>query len=585
MLNFTPERAAELRKSIGAPPMEFWPIIDGALDASKIRTFVEPTVADPADWITLPRCEEPELAVYVEQIAASLATLWPAYSTYSPDELRTIRSAASITDALLKQYASVKRAGTADGGDVTAQKRGNAIVSALVELSAALSYAVTQGTSGATPILWNRSPFPHHSLLGIGTAVRALSKFTRYLEFAFQVRSAGKVIESHYTEVKHAVPGSIAKYDSGAEYVLPLRSPNGKEHFDKGGDFPNADDMPLITHFSLRHGFMESKFCVTAASEALTAETMPQWTLMTLSHEIMHSRVRSIFQALFGTTWIDQEQAILSKVHFEAFKHFVQNRKNPVEIPVSDGLRNVILNFCYALHCVDNPTAPDNNVTPFISLEKLAEVYSRYKQLAIEMVVHFHDFYFTYAHQRKMYLMSLWASWIRVAAPFTRPREYLIRSLATVASGSGLPTEAAFNYAIETLSEALDSLSVAAEESPLFSLLRQLTSDESQRKQTYAYFKPFYYLADQIRLFFASPLIAGRIERIEEDPFAEGSSDSNDYTASVYVFADEDCLTVSPVQYALASLCRSLRGDNSVPDAQWLTAWNYMVISSQNAQC
>ena len=107
--------------------------------------------------------------------------------------------------------------------------------------------------------------------------------------------------------------------------------------------------MPLITHFSLRHGFMESKFSVTAASEALTAETLPQWTLMTLSHEIMHSRVRSIFQALFGKVWEDHEQSIISRSHFQDFCDWLRARRKPKKTKVLSSLRNVVLNFCYAL--------------------------------------------------------------------------------------------------------------------------------------------------------------------------------------------------------------------------------------------
>jgi hypothetical protein len=65
--------------------------------------------------------------------------------------------------------------------------------------------------------------------------------------------------------------------------------------------------------------------------------------------------------------------------------------------------------------------------------------------------VHFHDYYFVYACQPKLYVMSLWASWIKVAAPYTRPSDYLIRSLATVACGSGLDSSAAFDHAKEIL--------------------------------------------------------------------------------------------------------------------------------------
>jgi hypothetical protein len=375
------------------------------------------------------------------------------------------------------------------------------------------------------------------------------------------------------------MPASIPGYSSGPAYKLPEKGVEANEHFDGGGEFRQDDQVPLIAHFSLRHGFMESKFSVTAASESLTVEVMPQWTLMTLSHEIMHSRVRAILQALFGKKWDEGEYALIRGEDFEEFRKWIESRGREYEAPVATGLRNAILNFCYAIEMSADPVlAAEDDKGRSVSIEKLSECYTRNKQLAIEIVVHFHDYYFAYACQPKMYAMSLWASWIKVAAPFQRTSEYLARSLATIAGGTGLEPIEAFNFAVETLQEALDALEARGVQSPLFGELRRLTS-ASAIETTRAYFKPFYYLSDQVRLFFASQLIASRIDRLETDPFAEGSTSADDYSANIYVYG-ESGPSVSPVRYALAALFRSLSGKSPIADNQWLTAWNYLVISS-----
>ena len=299
---------------------------------------------------------------------------------------------------------------------------------------------------------------------------------------------------------------------------------------------------------------------------------------MTLSHEIMHSRVRSIFQALFGKMWTGDDVNLISKNHFQEFCEWVRARKSPKKINVATGLRNVIFNFCYAIEVNQYPV-PENVDSPNspITLDKLTEVYSRHKHLAIELFVQFHDYYFVYACQPKLYIRSLWASWIKVAAPYVRPSEYLTRSLATLACGSGLNSKEAFDYAKDILLDGLSSLEAANIKSPLFNELRRLMSSglESAARTDFC---PCYYLIDTVRRYFASRNIGAKIDGIGSDPFAEGSSAVDGYTANIYVFGEGK--PVSPIRYALATLYKSLSQQLPLTDAQWLTAWNYMVISS-----
>jgi hypothetical protein len=579
LLNFTHERAKSLRLLADECPMEEWPLTHGKLNTRNVIVHLASgNRPNNRSRVSLPSTDNEELRVYVEQISASLASLWASYSVYSPTEEQTLRQITLHVKDLIQQHNLLKKKRPINDDNLARIKDVNAIISALVEVSAALSYAVTQGTSGSFPILSNRSPFPHHSLLGIGGAVRAITKYTRYLESAFIERSASQVILDHYSKLKQIVPGSISKYASGPEYKFPSSKDIRKDQFDIGGKLRQDDQIPLIAHFSLRHGFMESKFSVTAASEALTAEALPQWTLVTLSHEIMHSRVRTIFQALFGKTWHENDSRIVTQGQFDAFSKWFRTRKTPTNSTVATGLRNVILYFCYALEKYHHPT-PQAEQYPraVLTLKELNELYCRHKNLASEILVHFHDYYFVYASQPNIYIRSLWASWINVAGPYARPSEYLARSLATIACGTGYKTDAAFIYAKEILMDALLSLEAIGVSSALFDELRRLTSPPAESK-TRAHFYPCYYLMDSIGRYFASRKIASKINRIESDPFSEGSTSVDQYTTSIYVYGEGKA--ISPIRYSVATLFKALSGQRALADSQWLSAWDYIVLSS-----
>lgn len=570
------ERAHELRSEIGCSEMEFWSLRDGVLAHDDVVMVRDRSQVPQGMAFDLAKTDDPAVDVYVEQVSASITTLWAFYGWFFPEERSTLTTLLELTKRLIEQYIHL----TSNKPTVTNLRQQNAIISALVELSASLSYSTTQGTSGASPLLSNRSPFPHHSLLGVAGAVRALTNFTRYLECAFQVRGAAEVITNQYSTKLGSIPTNIADYGSGPTYQFKL--PDGqREEFDSGGEFTVKENIPLLTHFSLRHGFKEAKFSVTAASESLTAESLPAWTLMTLSHEIMHSRVRDIFQALFGVTWDDDNQEEQWETFYTEFHNWYKSPDSS-SVPLTQGIRNAVLHYCLATErAADIVSQRRDKSNREITINEVRAYYRKHRRLATEIFVHFHDYYFAYACQPKLYVMSLWASWTTVAAPVARPTEYLVRTLATIACGTGLEPDNAFAAAVEIVEEGLDSLEAANIRSPLFDEIRSLLSG-SKRGNIYVYFKPAYYLIDQVRKHFASPTISSKIDRIESDPFAEGSTIAEDYSASIYVHGDQDPgKFVSPIRYSLAAFVRRLSAKQPIDDLQWLTAWNTLVISSQ----
>jgi hypothetical protein len=575
LLDFPLETTHLIRDKIECSTVEIWTPTEGFFEHKDIITIQNPISDRDGPTLTLAEIGDDVIDVYIQQISASVTSLWASYTTYYPEERNTLLRILKLGQELITEYVEL----TAESSSLRNLKERNAIISGLVELSAALSYSVTQGTSGASPILSNRSPFPHHSLLGVGGAVRALTKFTRYLEAAFNTRSAADIIEKQYSAKDVIVPASIPDYDSGQSYAFALAQ-GTREEFDTGGEFLETHDLPLLAHFSLRHGFKEAKFSLTAASESLTAESLPAWTLMTLSHEIMHSRVRDIFCALFGESWLREDgYERWERFHADFNSWYKANGISPVKL--DQGIRNVVLNFCLATERANNivqtPRATsDKNISP----EELLICFLNHGRLASELFVHFHDYYFAYAGDRRLYTRSLWASWTTVASPVARPIEYLVRTLATIACGTGAEPSAAFDGAVELLLESLESLESVGFKSPLYDELRSLVRNDP-RKAVYALFKPAYYLIDQVRLNFASAIISRRIDHLDTDPFADGSTVAEGYQSSIYVYGEPNTgLMVSPIRYSLAGLVRQLSGAPPISDLQWLTAWNDLIISS-----
>lgn len=301
---------------------------------------------------------------------------------------------------------------------------------------------------------------------------------------------------------------------------------------------------------------------------------------MTLSHEIMHSRVREIFCALFGESWLKEDGYERWEAFHREFKSWYK-ADGAEAVPLSQGIRNAVFNFCLASdRAADIVSAPRQSVDKEVFPDDLLRSFLNHRRLAAELFVHFHDYYFAYACDAKLYTMSLWASWTTVAAPVARPIEYLVRTLATIACGTGAEPGAAFDGAVDLLSDSLDRLESVSFKSPLYDELRSILSSET-RKDVYALFRPAYYLIDQVRLNFASAIISRRIDHLETDPFAAGSTVAEDYQLSIYVYGEPNQgLMVSPIRYSLASLVRQLLGRPAIGDLQWLSAWNDLVISS-----
>ena len=604
--------------------IEFWELDDNQFLLNQETIKVTKPNLEKIPQVQFDLSQMNTLASYVEQINSSLQTLYRNYSQYIPSEINglyVIENYVSLVcdqilkcKDLLKSVQLIDTDGTSDQDEralsisekISLIKKKNSYESHIIEISASLSYAITQGTSGISPIIQNKSPFPHHSLLGVGGAVRALIAYVRHIEKAMCSADPKMVINESYSQT--LFPDlEILPYKPDT-LVFPninnAQQSNRSTKFDSCNPRPINKPFPLITHFSLRHGFKESIFTVTAASESLNLEVKPQWTISTLSHEVMHSRVRHIFNTLMTIDFSSYEEnkrveaeARELASHYEVYIQWVRNQKTNND-STKLRLRNVIYNYCLMCEMSEQTGKAgalklgasrdiskifgNNNIE---NGKTLRNFYIKHQMKAIELLVHFHDYYFIYQNNSELYFRSIIISWSKVAAPYSNPSYYLIRCLATAALGTSEDPQVAFQIAVDKIYEAIKAIKEADYQLPLVEVfesyldmfLSQIDSDKNKSidhtKSKRIFINEFecaYWFIDIFSNYFSSIKTLNHLQNSDVD---------NDSLTRTDIYGNGEF--INPITLCLSSLNRSLNDTSELINQRWLSAWNFLVISGQ----
>ena len=331
----------------------------------------------------------------------------------------------------------------------------------IVQINSALAYLLTQALSGAVPILERRSIIRRHSLLGVGTAILALTNITRTAEKAFATAALETVLaERAGTAAPLPGLGDLPSYDASNwrlhnldKFTVPPRKPFAK-----------------IPYFSGRLGFRETEYTVAASLHSITAGANPAWSLLTVTHELVHGHVRNLIaQILQG----DPSRHPTPKWH-EFYHRFAQSitRGPLLDENLLDSLRKVIFGYaCGSLSWgsltrdahIDKTGGqnldfrvkyrlPDEESLWFLldgELRNISEVF-----------VHVLDLQYFYRGYLSAYIPLIWRSW--AVLPHVRGdlRQYVLRTLlvsATKTAGSSLDRfKASQGRVLEVLSPLAD---------------------------------------------------------------------------------------------------------------------------------
>lgn len=439
---------------------------------------------------------DPDIAHIVEEIGHGLNALVPLAAQHAPAYLSMLRRLANeigvfidLLSELLHTH-STRTAGEAPVGELAAlvhdQKRSNALLDHLVQVNSVLAYAHSQAFGGVLPILQNRSFVHGHSLLGIGTAVLALYALINRVYSAFAtVPVYAAVKESYVGTVPLEVFRSMDFIDFAAwhgqkarvDFILEARPPAFRE------------PRPHILFFSGRLGFQEAPYSISAAVQALPFADTVRWSLMILTHEIMHSHVRELLDAILMSSQGDKPLESGFSDDYSRYSDFLVNGRAPADL--AESLRFAVYNFCRWRRSLTEGVS--DALPPKETLLKLLQYY--YRDIN-EIIVHVLDFRYFYNANVEVYIDALWESWATVPSVLADPSHYVLRSIAVISTTFKGSLETRFTNSHAMLADRIAELKKRYPANALLESVSVMLASPSLRTDLRALSIPNQYLAE-----------------------------------------------------------------------------------------
>lgn len=570
---------------------EFWQVSKGKIKVVGrwVRSTPQPN-CQLADFSELSKDGQRLL----EEIQVNLHEASRCAAIYMPEQIVKLERVVASVNEIVVELRAFESGGAettpiatpdvGEGRDAGAHQKINQRLSHLIQLNSALAYVVSQTSNGSVPILERPCLIATYSLLGVGTAYRAVSAVAGYVENVFERNAILRVIDEIYREVPGIrVPLSVPHYnlDDLRQSGLSI------DKFLK--EVPEVS-RPKLAFFSLRLGFGEAHFSVTAAAQVLHAADSVRWSIMTLTHELLHSHVTGLLSTIFceGVT----EGLTLDR--FEAyhgqFKSYLR-RAGTTPPSTLDGLRYMIFVFAAWRHNAYEQartlgvgaSAAPNLMTlkgriPE-SLDLFRSFYAHSLRLLEELVVHTLDVRYFYRGDRDLFLELLWESWTTVPAVVGDLETYLLRSLVAVASLEEGRVPERFTLARERLLAKLGELVIRKPENVFLRKAAQHLESKNNSRRLRLLFYPAIYIADMAATFLYSQRVEGKLW--SDDPNIEpGERPLPDYVLEFGAFSGGR--VVNPIPF-LASRVRDISGSTDA-DEDFRSAWLLLATASAAAE-
>lgn len=385
----------------------------------------------------------------VDEFVASMAVILPKVQIHVPYEINTFLSLIGLVNDLVSEmlYAYnpsgpppdtlseyTERQFLDDSSISTQIIHQN--MDRLVQIDSALSYVATQALTGAVPILERRSLIRRYSLLGVGTAVLALTRIAHSIESAF-AGSAIETILEEWGDDLAPLPGLDR---------LPMYDPTGWRESSRHAlnrEVEARGLCPKLPYFSGRLGFRETEYTISAALQSLAAGASAEWSFLTVTHEMVHGHVRHLLSAIFQGDLKRSTDDEWQKF-YDRFSARCHREKIPGE-GLLDSLRAIILTYCCntidAGSLTEIPPRPrmwtESGIRFYSELprqEELRRVFSTEFRNISEIIVHILDMHYFYVSCLSHYITLIWKSWSKAPQVRADLRQYLLRSLLVIAA-------------------------------------------------------------------------------------------------------------------------------------------------------
>jgi hypothetical protein len=312
-----------------------------------------------------------------------------------------------------------------------------------VQINAALSYLSTQALSGAIPVLERRSIIRRYSLLGVGTAILALTRIARSIERAFAIAALETVLADRAVDAA-PLPGleHLPDYDPSRWSEYSVNQFEGK--------VSPREPYPKLPYFSGRLGFRETEYTISAALQSLAAGAGPEWSLLTVTHEMVHGHVRNLLSIIFQGD-PDRRPDYKENELYERFAAHLDGRARKESL--LDSIRVVLLSYCCltathgSLTRVEkdrkDPNSTEIRLDFFLPTQQnLWLILEGEMRNISEILVHVLDLHYFYRSSLSAYLPLIWRSWATLPQVRGDLRQYLLRSMLAAASKTtGTPYE------------------------------------------------------------------------------------------------------------------------------------------------
>ena len=488
--------------------------------------------------------------------------------------------------------------GPSSGDYFSRHKRLNLSIDAVIQLNSALAYILSQSFYGGPPLTRNLSLISCHSLLGIGTAMKALHGLTQFVMEGFAEHPIAHAVKSQYSLV------TVGRFLNGDN-----RSNSGGFTVDdllKGtGRLPQT---PKLAYFSTRMGFSEQGYCVTASTQSLASASTARRNMLTMTHELLHAHVKGLLATILSAGLENSEDVSLlvpAREHRSSAEEFGKNPHNASEWSISKFLRFRMFTFADAAmplaaeypNCVvDDQGAKTILPAPVHDDHFEIERFKSSFGFLTELVVHVLDLHYFYDASPRIYLATLWKSWVTVPGVADKLEWYILRCLAAISvinlNGmtkecfpglSNYPAEPEksvdeqFSEALAILADVIDELIENDSAAPMLRVVADKIENAGIKQWLRIMFFPCYSFSQVVKQFLYSPALRNYFDSFR-DPLADRDANNEPiYRLDVFEFPSQ------PIRNPIALLRALLRremDDGREFDETAASAWLFLALSS-----
>lgn len=528
---------------------EHWTIKENGIVDHKIQTNTKPEFdRSKCEFLNYDILSLVERAT-IDEFVSNIDIIIPKIAVHNPSELDTFYSLIEDINELISELVYLKvldsnvpatlKEYTQDQLNSHSELRVEIFhqnIERIIQINSALSYISTQSLSGAVPILERRGLVRRHSLLGIGNAAMALNRITRSIEISLQ---ANPIVEIILDRMNDNIPLP------GATDLLNYNSSKWNEYsFDrwKGKLHTTNAKSTKIPFFSGRLGFRETEYTISAAIQCISAGAGLEWNLITLTHEMMHSHVRTILTTLFHGD-VTNGTIANREIFYDNFDKHVHNKTENLKL--IDYLRNIVfmyLCYSYSHGSITNirksiprgktleDLKPDLYLLP---QDLLWEQFEKEHRNINEIIVHILDFHYFYDSRINVYVPMVWKSWSSLPYIYGDVHQYILRTLLVISTAyTESDVHKRFNSSVKKMLQIIDKHIDRLLDLPVIHKVIKILTNKIEKDKLLLPFKTSLILVDLANNIFVTASIKGDLY---DDPFVD-RIDLTDSLEQTYIY-------------------------------------------------